>query len=58
MTGSGKSENAKLIIQFLTFDGDESIIKKINAAETILEAFENAKNIWNHHASQFVNIFS
>jgi myosin heavy subunit len=56
MTGSGKSENAKRIIHFLTSEGDEGVVKKINAAETILDAFENAKTIGNHHASRFVNM--
>lgn len=54
MTGSGKSENAKRIIRFLTSEGDEGLVKKINAVETILEAFWNAKTIGNHHASRFV----
>lgn len=54
VTGSGKTENTKLVIQFLCATSqDANITNAISMASSILEAFGNATTIGNVNSSRF-----
>lgn len=60
-SGSGKTEAARIILQFLVLVSSDSkqvkIIKnRFVHASTVLEAFGNAKTMRNDNASRFVSI--
>lgn len=60
-SGSGKTEAARIVLQFLVLvSGDSLEIKVIKdrlvQANTLLEAFGNAKTMRNDNASRFVRI--
>lgn len=60
-SGSGKTEAARIILQFLVLvSGNNTEVKLIKdrlvQANTLLEAFGNAKTLRNDNASRFVNI--
>lgn len=62
-SGSGKTEAARIILQFLVLvTGDTLEIKLIKdrlvQANTLLEAFGNAKTMKNDNASRFVRMIS
>lgn len=54
-SGSGKTESAKLVISYLLrrAGGDGGIERKVDAANTILEAFGNAQTRLNENSSRF-----
>lgn len=61
-SGSGKTEAARIVLQFLVLvSGDTLEIKLIKdrlvQANTLLEAFGNAKTMKNDNASRFVCYF-
>lgn len=55
ITGSGKTETAKHIIEFLceTTASDSNIAKHILASNPILESFANAETTGNRNSSRF-----
>lgn len=62
VTGSGKTETAKHVIQFLCGNDMEDITVMIPMASCILETFGNATTIANENSSRFskfveVNLF-
>lgn len=61
-SGSGKTEAARIILQFLVLvSGNNPEVKLIKdrlvQANTLLEAFGNAKTLRNDNASRFVSNF-
>lgn len=57
-SGAGKTETAKVAVQYLTaFGGGNGIDDRIPQANVILEAFGNAKTSRNNNASRFVSFF-
>lgn len=58
VTGSGKTETTKHVIQFLCATSlDAKITDTISVANYILEAFGNAKTIGNANSSRFCKFF-
>lgn len=63
-SGSGKTESARIILQFLThasqdcMSGDVHLMKKrLLESSVLLEAFGNAKTYRNDNSSRFVSLF-
>lgn len=53
ITGSGKTESTKSIVDFLCDSTDGNISKKILASNPILESFGNARTEGNTNSSRF-----
>ena len=51
-SGSGKTENAKIILEYLTSSNNDEISKNIMDSNPLLEAFGNAKTIRNDNSSE------
>ena len=52
-SGSGKTQSAKIIIDYLVNKTNENISEKLLASNPLLEAFGNAKTIQNNNSSRF-----
>lgn len=60
-SGSGKTETARIVLQFLVLVSSDSkeakLVKdRLVQANTLLEAFGNARTMRNDNASRFVRI--
>jgi myosin-7 len=52
-SGSGKTENSRFILEYLTGSKDDEICRNIMESNSVLEAFGNAKTVINDNSSRF-----
>lgn len=54
-SGAGKTETTKVLLQFFALVGksESQLEEKVLQSTPILEAFGNAKTIWNDNSSRF-----